>query len=143
MIANLDLVAPILTIFFLMCYLFVNVSTTICSLMQAPSWRPSFKYYHWSTSLLGACCCLLLIFLTSVLYAIVAFLIAGGIYFAIARWGAKKEWGDAIKGMSMSIALQALVSYNFLIFMKNCKLRDGMVITFQATPKTGDHRFYS
>merc|ERR1712106_296786 len=32
MIANLDLVAPILTIFFLMCYLFVNVSTTICSL---------------------------------------------------------------------------------------------------------------
>ena len=111
MIANLDLVAPILTIFFLMCYLFVNVSTTICSLMDAPSWRPSFKYYHWATSMLGAICCLTLIMLTSVIYAFVAFLIAFFIYLAIARWGAKKEWGDAIKGMSMSIALRALGWY--------------------------------
>ena len=34
MIANLDLVAPILTIFFLMCYLFVNLSTALCSLIK-------------------------------------------------------------------------------------------------------------
>lgn len=35
--------------------------------------------------------------LTSVLYAFVAFGIALAIYFAIATFGAKKEWGDAIK----------------------------------------------
>ena len=123
MIANLDLVAPILTIFFLMCYLFVNVSTTICSIMAAPSWRPSFKYYHWITSLigklytciktlnnLGACCCLTLIMLTSVLYAFVAFGIALCIYLAIATFGAKKEWGDAIKDSVYNV-----LSKNFMM----------------------------
>ena len=111
MLANLDIVAPILTIFFLMCYLFVNVSTTICSLMAAPSWRPSFKYYHWSLSLVGAICCLTLIMLTSVGKAFAAFFIAGVIYGLITYFGAKKEWGDAIKGVSMSMALSSLRWY--------------------------------
>ena len=45
-----------------------SCSTFFCSTLEstkAPSWRPSFKYYHWSLSLLGAGCCLTLIFLTS------------------------------------------------------------------------------
>ena len=46
---------------------------------------------------LGACCCLTLIMLTSVPYAFAAFGIAICIYIAIAHFGAKKEWGDAIK----------------------------------------------
>lgn len=111
MIANLDLVAPILTIFFLMCYLFVNLSTALCSLIKAPSWRPSFKYYHWSLSLLGAGCCLTLIFLTSVWYALASFVIAGFIYFAIGRYGAQKEWGDSVKGLHMSMAISSLKRY--------------------------------
>jgi hypothetical protein len=52
-IAKIEMITPFITIFFLMCYLFVNVSTTLSTLIGAPSWRPSFKYYHWSLSLLG------------------------------------------------------------------------------------------
>jgi len=111
MIANLDLVAPILTIFFLMCYLFVNLSTALCSLIKAPSWRPSFKYYHWFLSLLGAGCCLTLIFLTSIPFAFAAFSIAACIYFAIGRYGAQKEWGDSVKGLHMSMAISSLKRY--------------------------------
>ncbi|XP_065915936.1 solute carrier family 12 member 6-like isoform X3 [Dysidea avara] len=48
LIASVDAVAPILSMFFLMCYMFVNVACALQSLLQAPNWRPRFKYYHWA-----------------------------------------------------------------------------------------------
>lgn len=47
LIGNLDFIAPILTMFFLMCYMFVNLACTLQSLLKTPNWRPRFKYYHW------------------------------------------------------------------------------------------------
>ncbi|RWS05065.1 solute carrier family 12 member 4-like protein, partial [Dinothrombium tinctorium] len=46
LIGNLDFIAPILTMFFLMCYMFVNLACTLQSLLRTPNWRPRFKYYH-------------------------------------------------------------------------------------------------
>lgn len=46
-IGNLDFIAPILTMFFLMCYMFVNLACTLQSLLKTPNWRPRFKFYHW------------------------------------------------------------------------------------------------
>uniref|UniRef100_A0A3B3IAN0 Amino acid permease/ SLC12A domain-containing protein n=1 Tax=Oryzias latipes TaxID=8090 RepID=A0A3B3IAN0_ORYLA len=47
LIASLDMVAPILTMFFLMCYLFVNLACALQTLLRTPNWRPRFSYYHW------------------------------------------------------------------------------------------------
>jgi len=47
LIGNLDLIAPIMTMCFLMCYMFVNLACTLQSLLKTPNWRPRFKYYHW------------------------------------------------------------------------------------------------
>lgn len=47
LIGNLDFIAPILTMFFLMCYMFVNLACTLQSVLKTPNWRPRFKYYHW------------------------------------------------------------------------------------------------
>lgn len=38
LIASLDYVAPIITMFFLMCYAFVNLACTLQSLLKSPSW---------------------------------------------------------------------------------------------------------
>ncbi|RWS22543.1 solute carrier family 12 member 4-like protein, partial [Leptotrombidium deliense] len=46
LIGNLDFIAPILTMFFLMCYMFVNLACTLQSLLRTPNWRPRFKFYH-------------------------------------------------------------------------------------------------
>ncbi|CAJ0946555.1 unnamed protein product [Ranitomeya imitator] len=46
LIASLDMVAPILSMFFLMCYLFVNLACAVQTLLRTPNWRPRFKYYH-------------------------------------------------------------------------------------------------
>ncbi|KAM9833030.1 solute carrier family 12 member 6 isoform 1-T3 [Syngnathus typhle] len=109
LIASLDLVAPILTMFFLMCYLFVNLACGLQTLLRTPNWRPRFSYYHWTLSFLGMTICLALMFISSWYYAIVAIVIAGMIYKYIEYHGAEKEWGDGIRGLSLSAARYALL----------------------------------
>uniref|UniRef100_A0A668VY73 Solute carrier family 12 member 6 n=1 Tax=Oreochromis aureus TaxID=47969 RepID=A0A668VY73_OREAU len=77
LIASLDMVAPILTMFFLMCYLFVNLACALQTLLRTPNWRPRFSYYH---------CCM-----SSYIFC------------------AEKEWGDGIRGLSLSAARYALL----------------------------------
>ena len=47
LIGNVDALAPLLSMFFLMCYGFVNLACALQSLLKTPMWRPQFKYYHW------------------------------------------------------------------------------------------------
>ncbi|RVW98432.1 Cation-chloride cotransporter 1 [Vitis vinifera] len=57
-IGNLDLITPTITMFFLLCYAGVNLSCFLLDLLDAPSWRPRWKFHHWSLSLLGAVLCI-------------------------------------------------------------------------------------
>uniref|UniRef100_A0A3Q3VWC2 Uncharacterized protein n=1 Tax=Mola mola TaxID=94237 RepID=A0A3Q3VWC2_MOLML len=109
LIASLDAVAPILSMFFLMCYLFVNLACAVQTLLRTPNWRPRFKYYHWTLSFLGMSLCLALMFICSWYYAIVAMAVAGCIYKYIEYRGAEKEWGDGIRGLSLNAARFALI----------------------------------
>ncbi|KTF95552.1 hypothetical protein cypCar_00019330 [Cyprinus carpio] len=109
LIASLDMVAPILSMFFLMCYLFVNLACAVQTLLRTPNWRPRFRYYHWALSFLGMSMCLALMFISSWYYAIVAMGIAGMIYKYIEYQGAEKEWGDGIRGLSLSAARYSLL----------------------------------
>ncbi|XP_038652745.1 solute carrier family 12 member 7-like isoform X4 [Scyliorhinus canicula] len=109
LIASLDSVAPILSMFFLMCYMFVNLACALQTLLKTPNWRPRFKYYHWTLSFLGMSLCLALMFICSWYYALVAMVIAGCIYKYIEYRGAEKEWGDGIRGLSLNAARYALL----------------------------------
>lgn len=109
LIGSVDAVAPILSMFFLMCYLFVNLACAIQTLLCTPNWRPRFKFYHWSLSVLGMTLCLSLMFVSSWYYALVTILIAGCIYKYIEYRGAEKEWGDGIRGLSLNAARYALI----------------------------------
>uniref|UniRef100_A0A3Q3XFK7 Uncharacterized protein n=1 Tax=Mola mola TaxID=94237 RepID=A0A3Q3XFK7_MOLML len=108
-IASLDSVAPILSMFFLMCYMFVNLACALQTLLGTPNWRPRFKFYHWALSFLGMSLCLSLMFICSWYYAIIAMGIATCIYKYIEFCGAEKEWGDGIRGISLSAARFALM----------------------------------
>eukprot|EP00794_Sanderia_malayensis_P018826 gene18826-20722_t len=108
-IASLDAVAPIITMFFLMCYGFVNFACALQSLLKAPNWRPRFRFYHWLTSAIGVAFCLSLMFISSWYYAIVAIVVAVLIYKYIEYRGAEKEWGDGLRGLSLSAARYSLL----------------------------------
>lgn len=67
-IGNLDLITPTITMFFLLCYAGVNLSCFLLDLLDAPSWRPRWKFHHWSLSLLGALLCIGMLPLVFILY---------------------------------------------------------------------------
>ncbi|XP_014228975.1 solute carrier family 12 member 4 isoform X3 [Trichogramma pretiosum] len=109
LLGNVDYLAPLLSMFFLMCYGFVNLACAVQTLLRTPNWRPRFKYYHWSLSFIGLSLCIAVMFMTSWYYALVAMGMAGCIYKYIEYRGAEKEWGDGIRGLALSAARYSLL----------------------------------
>ncbi|CAM4750181.1 unnamed protein product [Rotaria magnacalcarata] len=108
LIADLDKLTALLSMFFLLCYGFVNLACALQTILKAPSWRPRFRFYHWILSLMGVLLCISIMFIASWYFALVAMVIAIVIYKFIEYKGAEKEWGDGIRGLSMSAARYAL-----------------------------------
>ncbi|XP_074105082.1 solute carrier family 12 member kcc isoform X2 [Cotesia typhae] len=109
LLGNVDYLAPLLSMFFLMCYGFVNLACALQTLLKTPNWRPRFKFYHWSLSFLGLSLCIAIMFMTSWYYALLAMGMAGCIYKYIEYRGAEKEWGDGIRGLALSAARYSLL----------------------------------
>ncbi|KOB73819.1 Uncharacterized protein OBRU01_10424, partial [Operophtera brumata] len=109
LLGNVDILAPLLSMFFLMCYGFVNLACALQTLLKTPNWRPRFKYYHWSLSLAGLVLCISIMFMTSWFYALLAMGMAGLIYKYIEYRGAEKEWGDGLRGLALSAARYSLL----------------------------------
>lgn len=80
LLGNIDILAPLLSMFFLMCYGFVNLACAVQTLLKTPNWRPRFKFYHWSLSLLGVLMCISIMLMTSWYFALIAIGMAGIIY---------------------------------------------------------------
>uniref|UniRef100_A0AC34QEQ7 Solute carrier family 12 member 6 n=1 Tax=Panagrolaimus sp. JU765 TaxID=591449 RepID=A0AC34QEQ7_9BILA len=105
----MDSIAAVVDFFFLMCYAFVNLICALHSLLGAPNWRPRYTYYHWSLSLLGAGLCFFIMFSTHWDYALISVFLCGAIYKYVEWKGAKKEWGDGIRGLALSTAQYSLM----------------------------------
>ncbi|MGF1539353.1 MAG: Na-K-Cl cotransporter [Pleurocapsa sp.] len=101
-VGDLDLIAPVLTMFFLTTYLVLNVAAAIEGFLQSPSFRPTFKV-HWSLSLLGALGCLGVMFLIDAMATVLAALLVLAIYFWLQRRELQTTWGDVRRGIWMAL----------------------------------------
>lgn len=106
-VGDLNLIAPVLSMFFLTTYLVLNVSAAIEGFLQSPSFRPSFRV-HWSLSLLGAIGCLGVMFLINALATVCAAVIVLGIYLWLQRRELETTWGDVRRGMWMALISQGI-----------------------------------
>ncbi|XP_022748732.1 cation-chloride cotransporter 1 isoform X4 [Durio zibethinus] len=109
-IGNLDLITPTVTMFFLLCYTGVNLSCFLLDLLDAPSWRPRWKFHHWSLSLLGASLCIVIMFLISWSFTVVSLALASLIYYYVSIKGKAGDWGDGFKSAYFQLALRSLRS---------------------------------
>ena len=101
-IGELNLIAPVLTMFFLTTYMVLNLSAGIEGLLQSPSFRPEFRV-HWSLSLFGAIGCAIVMFLINAIATVTAAAIVCGIYFWLQRRELEATWGDVRRGIWMAL----------------------------------------
>ena len=101
-IGDLNLIAPILSMFFLTTYFVLNVAAGIEGFLQSPSFRPTFKV-HWSLSVLGAIGCLWVMFLIDPRSTAIAGIIVTGIFIWLQQRELRTTWGDVRRGMWMAL----------------------------------------
>ncbi|MGK7931521.1 MAG: amino acid permease [Microcystaceae cyanobacterium] len=107
-VGDLNLIAPVLSMFFLTTYLVLNMSAAIEGFLNTPSFRPSFKV-NWLLSLLGAVGCLAVMFLINAIATIIAAIIVLGIYFWVRQRELKVTWGDIRRGIWMELLRTAVL----------------------------------
>ena len=129
-LGDLNLVAPVLTMFFLTTYMVLNVAAGIEGFLQSPSFRPSFKV-HWAFSLIGALGCMSIMFLINAVATVLAALIVTGIYLWLERRELQSAWGDVRQGLWMTLMRASLFNIEKTPDTKNWRPH---VLVFSGAP---------
>ena len=99
LLADLDSIAPLITMAFMITYGLINLATFYEGIAHNPSYRPTFRFNHWSTSLLGAVGCAVVMVLINWWWAVLSIAAMAGIYFIIYRRQVESRWGDLGNGL--------------------------------------------
>ncbi|XP_044179278.1 solute carrier family 12 member 2-like [Acropora millepora] len=100
LIGDLNVIAPIISNFFLIVYALINYAVFAASLGRSPGWRPSFKYYNMWVSLLGALLCIAMMFLIEWWAALVTIVIVIVLYKYIDFTKPQVNWGSSSQAFS-------------------------------------------
>ena len=95
---DLNALAPIITMFFLITYGMLNFATFSEAFTGNPSYRPRFRLAHWSLSLAGAVGCGVVMFLIDPLWALASVVVMATIHRLLARRQIRTHWGDVNSG---------------------------------------------
>ena len=97
--ADLNSIAPLITMAFLVTYGLLNLATFYESVAKNPSYRPQFRFCHWSTSLAGAVGCALVMLLIDWRWALVATTAVGALHWYLSRVDLGANWGYLTSGL--------------------------------------------
>ena len=109
LLGNLDVIAPVITMFFMITYGTLNVASFYEAYTRNPSYRPRFKYSHWATALAGAAGCVAVMFLMQPVWAAVSIAAMAGLRWYISRKNIKARWGDVKSGIAFERARKGLL----------------------------------
>jgi hypothetical protein len=109
LLGDLNAIAPIITMFFIVTYGTLNLACFYESYSRNPSFRPRFRFSHWSLGLAGAVGCLVAMLLMDPLWAGVSLLAMTLLYWSIRRIGIKARWGDVHSGVAFERVRRALL----------------------------------
>ncbi len=93
-LGQLNLIAPVVSMFFLMSYGLINYATYFEASAASPSFRPRFRYFHRYLSLLGALACLGLMLAINTVSGLVAATVLFAIYQYLRRTAPQARWAD-------------------------------------------------
>jgi amino acid transporter len=109
-LGDLNLIAPIISMFFLVTYGMVNLVSGLERWVFNPSYRPTFRV-PWILSLLGALGCVFVMFVINALATIVAITLVAGLYAFLTTRRYQTAWGDTRSGFWFSLTRFALLKF--------------------------------
>ncbi len=99
LLGDLNAIAPVITMFFMITYGTLNLATFYEAITKNPSYRPRFRFSHWTTSLLGAIACLAVMFLIDWVWAVVSLVLMAGLCWYISLHEIEARWGNMQSGL--------------------------------------------
>lgn len=106
LLGNIDILASLITMFFLITYGILNLVVFLQQNMKLISFRPTLKVPRF-VSLLGATGCVFIMFLINPIFSIVAIIVIISLYVWLGRRGLKEVHGDLRGGMFLVLAERA------------------------------------
>ncbi|XP_063227060.1 bumetanide-sensitive sodium-(potassium)-chloride cotransporter [Bacillus rossius redtenbacheri] len=105
LIANLDLIAPLISNFYLASYALINFCTFHAALIKPLGWRPTFKYYNTWLSLVGFILCVAIMFLINWMTSLITFIIIFALYLIVVYRNPDVNWGSSTQAQTYKAAL--------------------------------------
>ena len=108
MVGTLDLIAPIITMFFMVTYGYLNFATFRESYSRNPSYRPTFRYAHWTLALAGGVACAAVMLLIAPGWAMASAALMFALHRFISKQKIRTSWGDVRSGAAYERARKEL-----------------------------------
>ncbi|EDV92859.1 bumetanide-sensitive sodium-(potassium)-chloride cotransporter [Drosophila grimshawi] len=108
LIGQLNLIAPLISTFYLASYALINFCTFHAAFVRPLGWRPTFKYYNAWISLFGFAMCVGIMFLINYVAAIITFGIIFALYLVVMYRKPDANWGSTTQAQQYKAALMAV-----------------------------------
>ena len=140
---NLNLIAPVVSMFFLISYGLLNYATYFESRSGSPSFRPRFRFYDKKISLIGFLACFGVILAIDLFSGIIAISVLFAIYQYLLRTAGPSRWADSRRSYHIQQIHDHLMDVSkepehprdwrphLLIFSKNSRRRQ-KILTFAS-----------
>lgn len=135
-LGDLNLVAPVISMFFLVTYGMINYATYSEARAANTSFRPRFRYFDWRLSLAGTAACLGTIIAINPLAGVVAVAALFALYRYLARTVQQARWADSTRGFHASSLRTNLANFS----MQTDTNRDWRPCTVAFAPRDPSRR---
>ena len=138
-LGQLNLIAPVVSMFFLISYGLLNYATFYEARTASPSFRPKFKWFDLRLSLLGFLACLLVMMAIDFKIGLIAVSILFAIFQYLKRTSGPARWADSRRSYYLQRARENLLNANIepehdrdwrpqiLAFSKDAQRRSGLL----------------
>jgi len=103
LMGDLDAIAPVLTMFFLVTYAALNLVAALEGMIGNPSWRPAFRT-PWPIALLGSALCMVVMFMISAGATFISAIVVAGIYYFVAKRKFASGWIDIRRSVYLALS---------------------------------------
>lgn len=108
LIADLNLIAPLISNFYLASYALINFCTFHAALIKPLGWRPTFRYYNLWLSLIGFFLCIAIMFLIDWIASVITIVVIFALYLIVVYRKPDVNWGSSTQAQTYKTALNTV-----------------------------------